>query len=154
MALRQLLLLLLQQAAVTPPTIVIQPTDTAAVPVVDRHTSVRLFGSRRTHVAAAGRILATGLATSGFLATIASLATADARQLEAKQADAAPPTTLLETIHRVVYVDEFGNPIGHRPRWPPSIPLRRRPRWVPLSIRSLWTRLQQRRSPPWLRRRL
>ncbi len=92
--------------------IVIEPAATATVPVVDRHTSVRLFGSRRRHVAAAGRILATGLATSGFLATIASLATADARALEAEQADAAPPTTLLETIHRVVYVDEFGNPIA------------------------------------------
>ena len=83
------------------------------MPVVDRHTSVRLFGSRRRHVAAAGRILATGLATSGFLGTIASLATADARSLESKQqADAATPTTLVETIHRVVYVDEFGNPIA------------------------------------------
>ncbi|MEP7047067.1 MAG: hypothetical protein ABI949_10320, partial [Ilumatobacteraceae bacterium] len=94
------------------PAITVEPAAAAMVAVVDRQTSVRLFGGRRRHVAAAGRILATGLATSGFLATIASLATADARQLEAKQADAAPPTTLLETIHRVVYVDEFGNPIA------------------------------------------
>src|SRR5207344_2370092 len=73
---------------------------------------VWLFGNRRRHVAAAGRILATGLATSGFLATIASLATADARSLEAGQADAAPTTTVVETIHRVIYVDEFGNRIA------------------------------------------
>jgi hypothetical protein len=92
--------------------IVVQPAAAAIVPVVDRHTSIRLFGNRRRHVAAAGRILATGLATSGFLATIASLATADARELETKQADAATPTTAVETIHRVVYVDEYGNPIA------------------------------------------
>jgi hypothetical protein len=78
--------------------------------VVDRHTSVRLFGSRRRHVAAAGRILATGLATSGFLATMASLAIADARTAEANQADAATPTTADGTVHRVVHVDESGNP--------------------------------------------
>ena len=85
------------------------------LPVVDRHTSVRLFGSRRRHVAAAGRILATGLATSGFLATIASLAIADARQrrLEAdagRRRDAYRRSA--DTVHRVVYVDEAGNPIA------------------------------------------
>jgi len=85
----------------------------AATPPVDRHTSVRLFGNRRRHAAAAGRILATGLATSGFLATIASFATVDAHSLESQQADpAATPTSLVETIHRVTYVDEFGNPIA------------------------------------------
>ena len=81
-------------------------------PVTEQPTSVWLFGSRHRHVAAAGRILATGLATSGFLATIASIANADAQALEAKQADAPPPTTALQTIHRVLYVDEFGNPIA------------------------------------------
>ncbi|MEY2446421.1 MAG: hypothetical protein QOE00_3001, partial [Ilumatobacteraceae bacterium] len=96
-------------AAASAAKIIIEPGSTSQVPVIDKHTSISLFGSRRRHVAAAGRILATGLATSGFLATIASLATADARAEESKQADVAPPTTMLETIHRVVYVDEFGN---------------------------------------------
>ena len=141
-------------ASVVPPIIVIQPTDTTTVPVVDRQTSVRLFGSRRRHVAAAGRILATGLATSGFLATIASLATADARELEAKQADAAPPTTLVETIHRVVYVDEFGNPIAPPTTLSPLDTAAATTTTVPQSsIRSPWTRRQSRRSPPLLRRR-
>ena len=99
-------------ATATAAKVVIDPNSTSAIPIIDRHTNVSTIGSRRRHVAAAGRILATGLATSGFLATIASLATADARAAESKQADAAPPTTLLETIHRVVYVDEFGNPIA------------------------------------------
>jgi hypothetical protein len=80
--------------------------------VVDRHATVRLFGHRRRHVAAAGRILATGLATSGFLATIASLATADARALEARQADAETPPNVVHMIHRVVHVDEFGSPLA------------------------------------------
>ena len=87
-------------------------STTGQVPVVDERTSVWLFGNRRRHVASAGRILATGLATSGFLATIASLATADARAAESQQADASPSTTLVETIHRVLYVDEYGNPIA------------------------------------------
>jgi hypothetical protein len=95
---------------VTAGQIVFEPATAANTSVVDRHTSVRLFGNRRRHVAAAGRILATGLATSGFLATIASLAVADARKAEANQADAATPTTTDGTVHRVVYVDESGNP--------------------------------------------
>lgn len=90
--------------------IVFEPATAATTSVVDRHTSVRLFGSRRRHVAAAGRILATGLATSGFLATIASLAVADARKAEANQAEAAAPTTIDGAVHRVVVVDESGNP--------------------------------------------
>jgi hypothetical protein len=94
-----------------------EPTIRAHVQAVDGRTSVWLFGSRRRHVAAAGRIIATGLATSGFLATIASLATADARAADSQQGESTTPTTVLETVHRVVYVDEFGNSIA-----PPTTP--------------------------------
>ncbi len=87
--------------------IIVQPAATATVPAVDRHTSIRLFGTRRRHVAAAGRILATGLATSGFLATIAGLATADAREIAIEagrrgDADHCPRDHPSRPVHRRV----------------------------------------------------
>jgi hypothetical protein len=82
------------------------------VPVVDKRTNLKVTKSRRRHAAAAGRVLATGLATSGFFGTITALAQADAHPA-ATAPDAATPG--VKTIERTIYVDENGNPVA-----PPS----------------------------------
>ncbi len=80
------------------------------VAVVDRATSLPVMRSRRRHAAAAGRVIATGLATSGFLATVTALAQADARAEQA--ATPAPDSTAVTVIEKTIYVDENGNPIA------------------------------------------
>ncbi|TPW11822.1 MAG: hypothetical protein FD127_3004, partial [Acidimicrobiaceae bacterium] len=87
---------------------------TEEITVIDRQTNVAVTSSaRRRHAAAAGRVLATGLATSGCLATVGALARAEAPPETAFAGSETPSTVVeLETVQRVVYVDEFGNPVA------------------------------------------
>jgi len=72
--------------------------------------------ARRRHPATVAKVITTGVATSGFLGTIGLLA---AHSQTPPSAAAAPiasdPATSTEivtdTVHRTVYVDEFGKPV-------------------------------------------
>ena len=80
-----------------------------------RSRSRRAAPSGRRHHALAAKVISTGLATSGFLATVGSLATHGAAPTlsSAPSAGSQTETTIItETIHRVVYVDEYGNPVA------------------------------------------
>ena len=88
----------------------------------DAHTDVPVLPSGRRHTAAAAKIVTTGLATSGFLGTVGMLAVhgaAPAQSTTPAQVQPATPSTVIvvDTVHRTVYVDEFGNPVT-----PPAAP--------------------------------
>ena len=89
-----------------------------------RQSRLRSFaapiGSRRRHAAAAARVVAVGLSTTGFVVGIASLATAQPEgEIRAESPDATAGTIVqTRTVHRTVYVDEQGNPV---PEYDPSI---------------------------------
>lgn len=96
------------------------PVIVAEVATVrDAHTDVRVVPSTRRHPAAVAKVVTTGLATTGFLGVIAALAidgraAADSASIvagEGSPTDSQSTIVVLETIHRVVYVDEFGNPL-------------------------------------------
>ncbi len=96
------------------------PSVAASTPetlLLDPRTSVNVVASGRRHTAAAAKILSTGLATSGFLGAVGALAlhgASPAPQALSAAADAAtqPTVIVIDTIHRTVYVDEFGNPVA------------------------------------------
>ena len=91
---------------------------TSAVPVVsvvDRTTNLPVTKSRRRHAAAAGRVIATGLATSGFLGTITALAQADHQATDESNSPSPDSSVVVRTVERTIYVDENGNPVA-----PPS----------------------------------
>ena len=79
--------------------------------------------SRRRHPASAAKVLTTGLATSGFLGTVGLLAAhgqapSTAAPTPAAQSATDPtPIVVTDTVHRTVFVDEFGNPVT-----PPAAP--------------------------------
>ena len=80
-----------------------------------RHTAPRATGRRRRP--AVGRVLVTGLATSGFLTTLGTIARADAREEDEAAAaaaarEAAAAAVEVRTIDTTVWVDEAGTPIG------------------------------------------
>ena len=97
----------------------------------DRETQAHRIAhlARRRHPASAAKVITTGLATSGFLGTVGLLAVhGQAPATSAPAAPAAPlsagkavvgqaPIVVTDTVHRTVYVDEFGNPVA-----PPSTP--------------------------------
>lgn len=91
---------------------------TAMQPIVDWHTNVNVVRSGSRHTALAAKFVTTGLAASGFLGAVGSLAMDGAAASEAAAAlpgpNQSPPSTVvvLETVHNVVYVDEFGNPVA------------------------------------------
>ena len=89
------------------------PADEA--PVIDKHTNVAVTRTKRRHAAAAGRVLATGLATSGFLGTITAMAQSDIHKDQNDAATPTPSSVVVKTIQRITYVDENGNPVA-----PPS----------------------------------
>jgi hypothetical protein len=92
------------------------------VKVVDKLTNLKVTKNRRRHAAAAGRVLATGLATSGFFGTITALAQAD--QHPEKSADPATDgNVVVKTVERTIYVDEFGNPVDPPVSTLPATPL-------------------------------
>jgi hypothetical protein len=103
-------------------------------PIPMPHTSAaqaerlaRLAARRRPAVAA--KVVATGLAASGFAGPVGYLASREARPTQAAPmpttiapattaaGQAAPSVIVTDTRHRTVYVDEFGNPVA-----PPSLP--------------------------------
>ena len=60
-------------------------------------------------------MLATGLATSGFLGTITAMAQSDIHKDQNDAATPTPSSVVVKTIQRITYVDENGNPVA-----PPS----------------------------------
>ena len=89
-------------------------TATAEVPLIDKHTNLAVTRNRRRHAAAAGRVIATGLATSGFFGTITALAQSDAHH-DAASTSAPDSSVVVRTVEKTIYVDENGNPVA-----PPS----------------------------------
>ncbi len=112
-------------APLPPPGLTLRAEDGADLGATPhRQSRLRSFaapvGSRRRHAAAAARIVAVGLSTTGFVVGIASLATAQPDgEIGAASPDVTSGTIIqTRTVHRTVYVDEQGNPV---PEFDPSI---------------------------------